>query len=128
MTNTLTLDDIRREAERRYAPVEIELTDGSTVELKPLLKLKKLEREEVSKILTELGDLEADEDEVDDEEIGDLICDAVAKIFRMVCDKPKRLLAELDHEDPEIKASMYTSVLNQWIGVTQVGEAVSSPN
>ncbi|AZS08228.1 tail assembly chaperone [Mycobacterium phage IronMan] len=131
MSNVFTLDALREETLRRYAPTKIELSDGSQVELKSVLKLKKKSREAVQDALQEIDKIDEivgdDDDEESDEEVAEIVCDAVAKIIRLICSSPRKLLAELEHEDPQIKANLYTAVLQRWIGETQLGEAESSP-
>ncbi|QLF84588.1 tail assembly chaperone [Mycobacterium phage Gail] len=126
MSNVFTLDSMREEAERRYAPTKIELSDGSTVELKSVLKLKKPAREAVQAALKEIDNIDelVDEDDEDsDTEVSEIVCEAVSKIFRLICGPAasRRLIAELEHDDPQIKATLHTSVLTKWIGETQLG-------
>ncbi|AXH46768.1 tail assembly chaperone [Mycobacterium phage Acolyte] len=130
MSNVFTLDSLREETIRQFEPTKIELSDGSKVELKSILKIGEKAREAAMAVVDELQEIpepEDDEDEEAVEEYAEAICEAVAKIFRLVTPKYKRLLAELDHEDPQIKATLHTSVLNRWIKGSQLGEAESSP-
>ena len=130
MTNAFTLDDIRTATIKKYAPVTVGLSDGGSVELKSLLKLKKDQRESVSaavELINEIQDVE-DEDDETLEEWSELLCGAIEKIFKIVCSSPRRLLAELDHDDPQVKATLYTEVLTRWLEETQLGEAASSPS
>lgn len=136
MTNTLDLDDIRAEARRRYQPVVVELSDDSTVELKPLLRLGKKARVAVQDALEEMKSLhsiESDEDDEDEdfqaEEIAEKVVASIAKILRQVANSPRKLLAELDREeDVLIRSAQYTAVLKGWAGGSQLGEAASSPS
>lgn len=131
MSNVFTLDALREETLKRYEPVTIVLPDESEVELKSLIRLGKKDREAVLDAISEISDLESDSEEDDDdsaEEYSELVVESIEKIFKLIANKPKRLIAELDHEDPLIKASFYTSVLSNWIGETQMGEAESSPS
>lgn len=130
MSNVFTLDSFKEQLISRYEPTVIELSDGSKVELKSILKIGDKAREAVNEIVDEIKEIpEVDEDEDDEahEAYAELICEAVAKIFRLITSKSKKLLAELEHEDPEIKAALHTQVLNRWIRGTQLGEAESSP-
>ncbi|APC43176.1 tail assembly chaperone [Mycobacterium phage Jaan] len=125
MSNVFTLDSLREETLRRYAPTKIELSDGSQVELKSVLKLKKKAREAVQEALKEIDNLDElagdEDDEESDAELAEIVCEAIAKIIRLICTTPRKLLAELEHEDPQIKANLYTAVLTKWIGETQLG-------
>ena len=44
MTNLFTLDDLRAAADRKFAPLKIELSDGSVVVLRNLLRMSDKER------------------------------------------------------------------------------------
>lgn len=124
MSNTFTLDSLREETIKRYEPTKVELPDGSTISLKSTLRLKKDERKAVVAAMDEIKELE-DEDDLTDEWSA-LVCDAIEKVFRLIASNPRKLLAELDHDDPEIKATLYTSLLSRWMGEAQLGEAESS--
>ena len=130
MSNVFTLDALREETIKRYAPTKLELSDGTAVELKSILKLRQKAREEVLAAIEEINDIEDPADDEDDELVGEWaekICEAVSKIFRLIANSPRKLIAELEHDDPQIKANLYTAVLSKWIGESQVGEAESSP-
>lgn len=125
MANVFKLDDIRAEAERRYTPTQVELADGSVVELRALLRLGKKERDEVLGTVDEINDLQTDDD--DDDEAAAKVADIVARILKTVANKPKKLLEQLDHKDPAVRAHLHMQVLSAWMGNTQLGEAESSP-
>lgn len=130
MSNVFTLDALRQETIRRYSPTEIDLGDGDTVELKSLLRLGEKDRKAVVSAIEEINDLEFDEDDDDEDSIAEWsesVVDACSKIFKLVASSPKKLIAGLDHEDPTIKANLYTAVLTRWVGESQLGEAASSP-
>ena len=129
MSNVFTLDALREETIRRYAPTEVDLGNGDTVELSSILRLREKDRKAVLAAIEEINDIEYDED--DDESIvewSESVVDSCSKIFKLICNSPKKLLPRLDHEDPQIKANLYTAVLSRWVGETQLGEAESSPN
>ncbi len=126
MSNTFTLDSLREETIKRYEPTKVELPDGSVVTLKSTLRLKKDERKAVVDAMDEIKELE-DEDDLT-EEWSALVCDAIEKVFRLIASNSRKLIAELDHDDPDIKATLYTSLLSRWMGETQLGEAKSSPS
>lgn len=130
MSNVFTLDALRDETIKRYAPTVIELSDGSRVELKNVLKLKESARKEVIAAVDEikiLGDFDDEDDELIAESYEE-VCTSIAKVFKLICSTPRKLIAELEHDDPAIKASLYTSVLSAWMGTSQLGEAESSPS
>lgn len=130
MSNAFTLDALREETLKRYEPFVISLADGSSIELKSVLRLGKNDRDAVVAAIEEISDLDDEIDENDEDlvdEYSTKVCDSIEKVFRLIASKPKRLLAELDHEDPQIRATLYTSVLTKWMGESQLGEAKSSP-
>lgn len=130
MSNVFTLDALREETLKRYEPVEVILSDGSSVKLTPALRLSKKDRDAVMAAIDEINELD-DLDEDDDDEVdayAESVCDSVEKIIKLIADKPKKLLVELDHDDPRIKVSLFTAVLSRWMGETQLGEAESSPS
>lgn len=130
MSNVFTLDSLREETIKRFEPVEVLLADGSSIELKSLLRLGKKDRDAVLAAIEEINALS--EDSQDDEEIGneyaDKVCESIEKVFKLIASKPKRLIAELDHEDSTLKVTLYTAVLSRWMGESQLGEVESSPS
>ncbi|AFI24932.1 hypothetical protein [Mycobacterium phage SWU1] len=132
MTNVFTIDAFREEVKKKYAPVLIGLSDDVTVELKPLLKLGQKAREAVVEVFKEFADIPDLEEDDDDELVDEYslqVCDIIAKAFRLIATKPKKLIAALDEEpDPRIRAELYAAVLNTWKRETQLGEAAPSPS
>lgn len=128
MANVFTLDALREETIRRYSPTTVELGDGKTVELKSLLRLREKERKAVLDAIESINELDYNDD--DDEDTTAEWADSVARycneIFVLIASSPKRLTSGLYHEDPIIKANLYTAVLSRWIGESQLGEAKSS--
>lgn len=126
--NTFTLDALRQEVTRRYAPTEIDLGDGEVVELKSILRLRERDRKLVVDAIEEINKIEVDEDDEDAVlEWSETVIESCSKIFRVIASSHKKLLAGLDHEDPTIKANLYTAVLTRWVGESQLGEAQPSP-
>jgi hypothetical protein len=128
MSNVFTLDALREETIRRYSPTEVDLGDGDSVELKSILRLGEKDRKAVLDAIEEINDIEYDdEDEELVAEWADAVVDSCAKVFRVVASSPKKLMSRLDHEDPAIRANLYTAVLSRWVGESQLGEAKPSP-
>lgn len=131
MSNIFTLDSLREETVRRYAPVVVELSDGSSVELKSLLRLRKKDRDEVVEALNALGEYEDDPEDDEDDAVrawADVATEACGRIYKIIVKgSTKKLLADLDDDDPTIKANLYTALLNHWVSESQLGEAESSP-
>ena len=125
MSNVFTLEALRNETIRRYAPTEVELDDGNVIELASILRLGEKDRLAVVSVIEDINALEAGDSE-DDESVAEwaeLVVDACAKIFKLITPAHKKLIAGLDHDDPTIKANLYTAVLTRWVSDTQVGEA-----
>ena len=128
--NVFTLDALRSETIRRYAPTVIDL-GGSEVELSSILRLREKDRKEVLNIIESLNDIELDEDSDDEADLvewSENIVDACTKIFRLITPGYKKLVTKLDHDDPKIKANLFTAVLTRWVGESQLGEAEPSPS
>lgn len=125
MTNLFTLDSIREEADKQFAPVKIGLSDGTEVTLRNLLRLKSDDRAVVRdqiKVFTDHVDSEDDDSESDSLEQVDAIATAATEILSRVADKPQELLEELDGD-----VGMLVQVVQTWMSGTQSGEAQPSP-
>ncbi|WP_104183319.1 phage tail assembly protein [Mycobacterium avium] len=124
MSNTFTLDSLREETRKKFAPVVIGLSDGSEVKLSSILRLPKESRKLVANTIEQLDDLEPDEENLESIE---LLTEAISKVFNVIADKPAKLLKELDDGDLMVKLHMMGSIIDRWIGETQLGEASNSP-
>lgn len=120
MGNVFTLDSLREEVEKEFAPVRIVLSDGSEVTLRNLLRLPKKEREVA---LGKLRVLEAAEEENDDEldQVGRLAAAAI-EVLAAVADNGDKLVKDLDGD-----AGVILKVLSVWMESSQPGEAQPSP-
>jgi Zn-finger domain-containing protein len=131
MSNVFTLDSLRQETERKFAPVKIGLSDGSQVEMLSILRLGKKSRDSVLATIEDMRSISNDEtaaDELTDEE-NELLIESISDIFRtIVASKADKLLAELDGDDLLVKISLMMSVLTTWLEGAQVGEARNSPS
>jgi hypothetical protein len=120
-----TLDSLRAVTKKKFAPVQIGLSDGSAVKLSSVLKLSKDDRKAVSAALGDFNDLDVEEE---DNETVELALEAISKIFGLIADKPAKLLKDLDSDDLLEKLSLMTDVLLLWAKETKLGEAQSSPS
>jgi hypothetical protein len=118
--NVFTLDALREESRKKFAPVQVGLSDESNVELRSILRLGKDDRKQVVAALGVINDLDIESDNEDDLE---LVVEQISKVLNVVCDKPAKLLKELDDPELLIKVDLMTSVLNRWARETQLGEA-----
>lgn len=124
MSNVFSLDSIREETEKKFAPVKIGLSDGSEVVLAAMLRLSSGDRKAVAAALEDVNQLdETDEDPATLE----LLVEAISKIFNIIADKPAKLLKELDGDDLMVKLTLMSRILTLWAAETQLGEAASSP-
>jgi hypothetical protein len=114
--SNFTLDDLRAEVEREFAPVTITLSDGSTATLKNLLRLPRKTRD---KVVDMLKSLETREDD-DDQDI-DALVDTVTSVLKLVSDQGSALVKELDGD-----VTLTMRVLEKWMASTSVGEATPS--
>jgi len=119
MGNVFTLDSLRAEVDKDFSPAKITLSDGSTVVLRNLLRLKKKDRDAVLEKLTELDKVSGEGISVDD--IATAV-DVISGVLTVVADHPKELLKELDGD---LQVAM--KVLEVWMEATQPGEASNSP-
>lgn len=121
MGNIFTLDALREEAEREFAPTTITLSDGTEVVLQNLLRLKKRDRKVVLEKLKVLEAIDGTETSEETDEI-ELLAETATEILELVADKGQKLLRELDGD-----VSIILKVLNKWMESTQPGEAQPSP-
>ncbi|AIK69060.1 tail assembly chaperone [Mycobacterium phage Trike] len=121
MSNVFTLDSLREEADKTFAPVKVELSDGSHVTLRNLLRLAKNDRKKVLATLETLRNDEDTEGKTLDEI--DQMSDAVTEVLKIVAgkDAPK-LIKELDGD-----LGLLMGLLNNWLEATAPGEAQNSP-
>lgn len=123
MSNVFTLDSMREEIEKEFAPCQINLADGKVVTLRNLLRVPKKNREEVYTLLDELAEAQKSDDE---ESNGSLLAteksaQIALKIFPLVADSEKlgRQLVESIEED----LALTLRVFSAWMEGTQAGEA-----
>ncbi|AGK87503.1 tail assembly chaperone [Mycobacterium phage HINdeR] len=121
MSNVFTLDAIKAEARKKFAPVTIGLSDDTNVELTSFIKLSKEDRKTVKGLLESLNDIE-DEDESD--EALDVVEETISKIFSLVANKPSKLLRALEDDEREVKLATMTKILQAWLEQAQVGGSI----
>ena len=119
MGNVFTLDSLREEVEREFAPVKIVVGDGEEITLRNLLRLPKRQREKVTERLKDMESVEGADEDTD--EIGRLSGIAL-DVLSVVADNGDALIDALDGD-----AGLILKVLNKWMGSSQPGEAQPSP-
>lgn len=118
MGNVFTLDSLREEVERTYAPVKIGLADGSEITLVNLLRLPKKQRDLALATLKKIEGGEGSEDlDIDG------MAATATEVLAAVADDGGRLTKEIDGD-----AGLAFKLLEIWMAATQPGEAASSPN
>lgn len=123
MSNVFTLDSMREEIEKEFAPCQVDLGDGKVVTLRNLLRLGKTVREQVYALLDDLNADKEDESAssglVETEKAGEI----ALKIFPLVADSEKlgRQLVDAIEDD----LALTLRVFSNWMNGAQVGEADS---
>lgn len=121
MSNVFTLDSLREEVSREFAPLVIALSDGTETVLRNLLRLDEKSRKEVLDAIKSL-DLKDDEEVDGDGRVKELTA-GVSRVLELISDKGKKFVRELDGD-----LLLMMKVLNRWMEETQLGEAQTSPN
>lgn len=123
MSNTFTLDSLREEADKEFAPLKVALSDGTEAVLGNVLRLGKTAREDVSAALKLVDELQASEEDGEDKfaKVTQL-ADAIEQILQLVSPKGAQLVTEIDGD-----LGVLITVLNKWLGDTEAGEASNSP-
>jgi hypothetical protein len=116
---TYSLDQLREDIERKYAPFSIDLGDGRTVNLRPVLRLPETDRRRFSEVARRVQDAQADGDGADLAELGD----SIRGMLRVVADPPEAadaLLAALPDDAYAVE------LLTRYMEATQPGEVSPS--
>lgn len=123
MGNIFTLDSMREEIEREFAPCVFQLSDGNAVMLQNVLRLPKKTRDAVFALLDELGEIQNDE-ETTGLASTEKSAQVALKILPLVADSEKfgRQLVESIQED----LALTLRVFSTWMEGSQVGEAEDS--
>jgi len=124
MSNIFTLDSIREEIEKEFAPCQFELSDGKTVTLRNLLRVPKNKREQVYGLLDELSAIQ--KSDVEGLVATEKSAEVALQILPLVADSEKlgRQLVESIEED----LALTLRVFSRWMDGTQAGEAEDSLN
>lgn len=125
---SITLDFIKEEIDRRYAPFVVEGVPGGDVTLLPLLRLKSEHRNELLGMLDRVNKLqESSNDEstakASSEEVSEML-DIFGRAVSLVAENDAA--AERLHKALNYDTAAYTLVFTEYIEATQVGEAEPS--
>lgn len=133
MSNTFTLDSMKEELQKEFAPCVIELSTGESVTLRNLLRVPKKARDAVYPLLDELTELQKTNDDKKDDEKDSLslvetekTAEIAVKILGLVADPAplgKKLVESIEDD-----IVLTLRVFNAWMEGTQAGEADGSPS
>ncbi|QGJ90174.1 tail assembly chaperone [Mycobacterium phage SheaKeira] len=124
MGNVFTLDSVREEVEREFAPVTVDMAEGSVV-LRNVLRVPKLRRDKVFKLIDDLEAATKDEKgkEIAIESLGmehmEKTAGIAVELIRLVCDSDK--LGEILCGILEDDVALTLAVFGKWMEVTQPG-------
>lgn len=119
----MNLAELHETVKKQLAPFELELRDGTRVEMVSVMKLDSASRKTVQAALKALADTDGEDDSP---EALDKLYELLSKIISAVTNKPAKLLADLHDDDTVLKIALMTKVVEAWIGETQSGEASRS--
>ena len=121
--NVFTLDAMREEIEKEFAPFQIEV-DGEKLTLRNLLRVPKNRRDEVYGLLDELS--AAQESDEGTLSVTEKSAQIALKIIPLVADKEKlaRTLVERIEDDLALTLRLF----NVWMEATQSGNSEDSSN
>jgi hypothetical protein len=120
--NLFTLDAMRSEIEKEFAPFQLEI-DGKTLTLQNLLRVPKKHREEVYGLLDELAAV-SDKDDEGSLTSTEKSAQIALKIIPLVADNAK--LAGVLVANIEDDLALTLRVFSKWMGATQAGEPEGS--
>jgi hypothetical protein len=121
--NVFTLDAMREEIEKEFAPFQIEV-DGEKLTLRNLLRVPKNRRDEVYGLLDDLS--AAQESDEGTLSVTEKSAQIALKIIPLVADKEK--LAHVLVERIEDDLALTLRLFNVWMEATQSGNSEDSPN
>lgn len=128
MSNTFTLDSMREELEKEFAPVELVLPDESKVILRSLLRTPRRNRKMAFEVLEKIQSVSVDGDEEakDTDTLSQMaeFADLALQLFALVADTEAgglKLVSSIEDDMP-----LVFRVFEAWMESTQAGEAVSS--
>lgn len=123
MGNLFTLDSMREEIERDFAPCQIEI-EGRTLTLRNLLRIPKKDREQVFALLDELAELQKEESTESGLVATEKSARVALQILPLVADNEKlgRHLVEAIEDD----LALTLRVFSTWMETSNAGEAEGS--
>ncbi|UJD20865.1 tail assembly chaperone [Mycobacterium phage Zimmer] len=124
MGNVFTLDSVREEVEREFAPVTVDMAEGSVV-LRNVLRVPKLRRDKVFSLIDSLDAATKDEDgkPIPEEKLGlehmEKTAGIAVELIRLVADSDKlgEILCDILSDD----VALTLAVFGKWMDTTQPG-------
>jgi len=130
MATRYTLDQLREDVEAKYGPFVLELGDGKTVTLHPIMRLPQDRRERFAEQYRELQAVQRKSDDGDAgdvllqlDQVGDHVRGLLATVAATPADAD-RLMAVLPADD----TTMALELFEQYAGKAMPGEASPSPS
>lgn len=123
MSNIFTLDSMRSEIEREFAPFQIEV-DGKTLTLRNLLRVPKIHRDDVYSMLDELSEIQSSDD--GPLTVTEKSAQIALQIIPLVADDEK--LAAVLVERIEDDLALTLRLFNVWMEATQAPNSEDSSN
>lgn len=123
MSNVFTLDSLREELDKEFAPVTIPLKGGDHATLQNILRMPEKARNELIGLLVEL-DKERDDAEEETAEAFQHMAEHIKRVLELAAadGKGKKLVAELNGD-----VLLGMKIIEKWQEATQPGEAQNSP-
>lgn len=126
MSNVFTLDSLREEVEKEYAPVKVTVAKDQDVVLRNLLRVPKKAREELFGLLDEMENLTEGKDDEAEMSVDELEKTAgiATRMIELVADGPhKKKLIDALNDD----MALTLKVFEAWMEASNPGEAPRSP-
>lgn len=121
VSNVFSLDTLREDVEKKFAPVTITLSDGEEIVLRNIMRLSKDDRKAVLAVIEEI---QAEGDDSQADSIESTLA-GIAKLFGIIAQtkaKGAKLVKEIGDNLP-----LTTAVFSAWMKESQLGEAGNSP-
>ncbi|QFG04600.1 tail assembly chaperone [Mycobacterium phage Keziacharles14] len=125
MGNVFTLDSVREEVEKEFAPVTVDMGEVGSVILRNVLRVPKLRRDKVFKLIDELEATTKDDKgkAIPEDELGlehmEKTAGIAVELIRLVSDNDK--LADILCTTLEDDVAMALGVFGKWMEITQPG-------
>lgn len=123
MSNIYTLDDLKNDLDREFAPLTIQIGDDNLV-LRNLMRVNEKDRETILAALKTVEDSSGkEEDDLGVDEVTAL-GQAINTVLQLIVgdDKGAKLVAYVDGD-----LMLAMKIMELWTGATQPGEAQNSP-